>query len=158
VLWDRKLPKSPYGDATVTNDLVFTTTLDGKVIAFNRRTGATVWQKQLRAGTNSAVAVNGNTLTTVASFPQGNGQKPENRCLLAQRTRGRAEDAGATHLQLRVLVQRRRSAVEHQRHPLIQPGQTAKLAITFTKGGKFPYLCTVPGHAEAGMKGVFTVG
>jgi outer membrane protein assembly factor BamB len=45
VLWDRKLPKSPYGDATVTNDLVFTTTLDGKVIAFNRRTGATVWQK-----------------------------------------------------------------------------------------------------------------
>jgi outer membrane protein assembly factor BamB/plastocyanin len=41
--------------------------------------------------------------------------------------------------------------------PLIQPGQTAKLAVTFKKNGKFPYLCTVPGHAEAGMKGVFTV-
>ena len=41
--------------------------------------------------------------------------------------------------------------------PLIQPGQTAKLAVTFTKAGSYPYLCTVPGHAEAGMKGVFTV-
>ena len=41
--------------------------------------------------------------------------------------------------------------------PLTQPGKTAKLVITFTKKGKFPYLCTVPGHAQAGMKGVFTV-
>jgi outer membrane protein assembly factor BamB/plastocyanin len=41
--------------------------------------------------------------------------------------------------------------------PLIQPGQTTKLAVTFTKGGSYPYLCTVPGHAEAGMKGTFTV-
>ena len=41
--------------------------------------------------------------------------------------------------------------------PLIQPGKTATLALTFKKKGKFPYLCTVPGHAQAGMKGVFTV-
>jgi alcohol dehydrogenase (cytochrome c) len=41
--------------------------------------------------------------------------------------------------------------------PLIQPGQTASLTVTFTKAGSYPYLCTVPGHAEAGMKGVFTV-
>jgi len=41
--------------------------------------------------------------------------------------------------------------------PLIQPGETAKLAVTFSKAGSYPYLCTVPGHAEAGMKGVFTV-
>jgi len=41
--------------------------------------------------------------------------------------------------------------------PLIQPGQTTKLAVTFTKAGTYPYLCTVPGHAEAGMKGSFTV-
>jgi uncharacterized cupredoxin-like copper-binding protein len=38
----------------------------------------------------------------------------------------------------------------------IQPGTTAKLVVTFKKG-KYPYLCTVPGHAEAGMKGVLTV-
>jgi uncharacterized cupredoxin-like copper-binding protein len=41
--------------------------------------------------------------------------------------------------------------------PLIQPGQTANLVVTFAKAGSYPYLCTVPGHAEAGMKGVFTV-
>ena len=41
--------------------------------------------------------------------------------------------------------------------PLIQPGKTAKLVVTFKKKGKYSYLCTVPGHAEAGMKGVFTV-
>ena len=35
--------------------------------------------------------------------------------------------------------------------PLIQPGKTAKLVVTFKKG-KYPYLCTVPGHAAAGMK------
>ena len=41
--------------------------------------------------------------------------------------------------------------------PLIQPGKTAKLLVTFKKAGKFSYLCTVPGHAASGMKGVFTV-
>ena len=40
---------------------------------------------------------------------------------------------------------------------LLQPGKTAKLVVTFKKKGKYSYLCTVPGHAEAGMKGVFTV-
>ncbi len=40
--------------------------------------------------------------------------------------------------------------------PLIQPGKTAKFVVTFKKG-KYTYLCTVPGHAAAGMKGVFTV-
>ena len=41
--------------------------------------------------------------------------------------------------------------------PLIRPGKTATLAITFKKKGKYTYLCTVPGHAAAGMKGAFTV-
>jgi uncharacterized cupredoxin-like copper-binding protein len=41
--------------------------------------------------------------------------------------------------------------------PLLQPGTTAKLTVSFTKKARYPYLCTVPGHAAAGMKGVFTV-
>jgi uncharacterized cupredoxin-like copper-binding protein len=40
---------------------------------------------------------------------------------------------------------------------LIGPGKTARLTVTFHKKGRFRYLCTVPGHAQAGMKGVFTV-
>ena len=40
--------------------------------------------------------------------------------------------------------------------PLIKPGKTAKLTVTLKKG-KSAYLCTVPGHAAAGMKGTLTV-
>ena len=40
---------------------------------------------------------------------------------------------------------------------VIGPGKTAKLVVTFSKKGKYPFLCTVPGHAAAGMKGVLTV-
>jgi uncharacterized cupredoxin-like copper-binding protein len=47
--------------------------------------------------------------------------------------------------------------IDGKQTPLIQPGKTVKLAVTFKKKGKYPYLCTVPGHAAAGMKGVFTV-
>jgi uncharacterized cupredoxin-like copper-binding protein len=47
--------------------------------------------------------------------------------------------------------------INGKKTPLIQPGKTAKLVVSFKKKGTYPYLCTVPGHAEAGMKGVFKV-
>ena len=37
-------------------------------------------------------------------------------------------------------------------------GQSATLRVTFLRKGHYPYKCTVPGHAAAGMKGVFTIG
>jgi uncharacterized cupredoxin-like copper-binding protein len=40
--------------------------------------------------------------------------------------------------------------------PLIKPGKSAKLTVTL-KAGKAAYLCTVPTHAQAGMKGTLTV-
>ena len=36
-------------------------------------------------------------------------------------------------------------------------GKTATLKVTFKKAGKYPYLCTLPSHAAAGMKGVLVV-
>ncbi len=39
---------------------------------------------------------------------------------------------------------------------LVKPGKTAKLTVTL-KAGRSAYLCTVPGHAAAGMKGTLTV-
>ncbi len=36
-------------------------------------------------------------------------------------------------------------------------GKSATLSITFGKAGKYAFLCTVPGHAAGGMKGVLTV-
>jgi len=39
---------------------------------------------------------------------------------------------------------------------MVQPGKTGKLTVTL-KAGKYPYLCTVAGHASAGMKGTLVV-
>ena len=39
---------------------------------------------------------------------------------------------------------------------IVRPGKTAVLAVTLKKG-KAAYLCTLPGHAAAGMKGTLTV-
>ena len=41
--------------------------------------------------------------------------------------------------------------------PAIQRGKTATLKVTFKKAGKYPFLCTLPSHAAAGMKGVLVV-
>ena len=41
--------------------------------------------------------------------------------------------------------------------PIIQPGASAKLTVKIAKAGRYKYLCTVPGHAAAGMKGTLTV-
>ena len=40
--------------------------------------------------------------------------------------------------------------------PLLSPGKSNTLRLTLRKGN-YPYKCTVPGHAAAGMKGVFKV-
>jgi uncharacterized cupredoxin-like copper-binding protein len=37
---------------------------------------------------------------------------------------------------------------------LVSPGRSASLTVTL-KRGKYTYVCTVPGHASAGMKGTF---
>jgi uncharacterized cupredoxin-like copper-binding protein len=41
--------------------------------------------------------------------------------------------------------------------PLLASGRRATLKVTFKKAGRFPYLCTVPGHAAGGMKGTLVV-
>jgi len=40
---------------------------------------------------------------------------------------------------------------------MLSHGQTATLRVVFLRKGAYPYKCTVPGHAAAGMKGVFTI-
>jgi uncharacterized cupredoxin-like copper-binding protein len=39
---------------------------------------------------------------------------------------------------------------------LIAAGKSATFTVTLKKGS-YPYMCTVPGHAAAGMKGTFKV-
>lgn len=38
---------------------------------------------------------------------------------------------------------------------LLKHNQTVTLTVTLKKGKKYLYVCTVPGHAAAGMKGIF---
>jgi uncharacterized cupredoxin-like copper-binding protein len=40
---------------------------------------------------------------------------------------------------------------------LLKAGSRATLTVTINKAGKYPFLCTVAGHAAGGMKGTFTV-
>ena len=39
----------------------------------------------------------------------------------------------------------------------LKPGKSQTLSVTINKAGKYPFLCTVTGHAAGGMKGTFTV-
>ncbi len=40
----------------------------------------------------------------------------------------------------------------------LKPGQSASFTVTIKKAGKYEYLCSVPGHAAAGMKGLMGFG
>jgi outer membrane protein assembly factor BamB len=76
IKWDNKVPSSPYGAATLTNGVLFTTTYDGTLYAFNSDTGAELWKTKLSAGTNAPVAVFGDTVVVAASLPADASQKP----------------------------------------------------------------------------------
>jgi uncharacterized cupredoxin-like copper-binding protein len=39
----------------------------------------------------------------------------------------------------------------------LAPTKTATLRVTIGKAGKYAYMCTLPGHAAGGMKGILTV-
>jgi outer membrane protein assembly factor BamB len=75
ITWDDKLPSSPYGAVTQTNDVLFTTTFNGSLYAFESSTGKELWKTALSAGTNAPVAVVGDTVITAGSFPLAPGQK-----------------------------------------------------------------------------------
>ncbi len=67
--WDDKLPSSPYGAAAVTNNVVFTTTYNGHLYAFNATTGAILLNTPLSAGSNAPVAIAGDYVIAGAAVP-----------------------------------------------------------------------------------------
>ena len=48
ILWDHKFATPAYGAATVTNDVVFTTTFDGTAWALSTKTGKVLWSGSSR--------------------------------------------------------------------------------------------------------------
>jgi alcohol dehydrogenase (cytochrome c) len=75
IVWDHKFNQSPYGAASLTNDVAFTTTYDGTVWALSTKTGKVLWSAKLPAGTNTPVTIAGDTVITAGSFPQTKTQK-----------------------------------------------------------------------------------
>jgi uncharacterized cupredoxin-like copper-binding protein len=48
-------------------------------------------------------------------------------------------------------------SVNGKTSPMIAAHKSGTLTVTFAKAGSYPYKCTVPGHAAAGMKGTLKV-
>jgi outer membrane protein assembly factor BamB len=74
--WDDKLPSSPYGAAAVTNNVVFTTTYNGDLYAFNAATGAILLKTRLSASTNAPVTIDGDYVIAGAGVALSPGQRP----------------------------------------------------------------------------------
>jgi outer membrane protein assembly factor BamB len=75
VIWDTPLPSSPFGAATVTNDVVFTTTFQGYLYALNAATGAIVFKTLMSAASNAPVAVDGDYVIAGAGAAQSSTQR-----------------------------------------------------------------------------------
>jgi alcohol dehydrogenase (cytochrome c) len=57
VVWKHRFPLPDFGGATVANDVVFTSTDDGKVYALSAGKGSVLWSSKAPAGINSFPAV-----------------------------------------------------------------------------------------------------
>jgi alcohol dehydrogenase (cytochrome c) len=75
VIWDTPLPSSPYGAATVTNNVVFTTTFKGYLYALDATTGAILFKMPMSAGSNAPVAVDGDYVIAGAGVPLSSAQQ-----------------------------------------------------------------------------------
>ncbi|MGH2854130.1 MAG: PQQ-binding-like beta-propeller repeat protein, partial [Solirubrobacteraceae bacterium] len=76
VKWVHKFTTSLFGAVTAVNNVVFATTFNGTIYAFNATTGELIRELPLPAGTNTGVAIEGNTLIAPAGLPVAAGQKP----------------------------------------------------------------------------------
>jgi outer membrane protein assembly factor BamB len=76
IQWDDRLPSSPYGAAAVTNNVVFTTTYNGYLYAFNAATGAILLKTPLSAGTNAPVTIAGDYVIAGAGVTLSKSQHP----------------------------------------------------------------------------------
>lgn len=73
VKWKTKLPTVSFGQTSVANDLVFVTTIDGKVLAYKTKNGKLAWSDALPVGTNTGVTLAGDTLIAPAGLPAQDG-------------------------------------------------------------------------------------
>jgi outer membrane protein assembly factor BamB len=56
-LWEQRLPSPYFGRATVANDVVFTSTYDGRLYALSARDGTIIGRASMRAGMSATELV-----------------------------------------------------------------------------------------------------
>jgi alcohol dehydrogenase (cytochrome c) len=76
-LWRRRLPQPDFGCATVSGDIVFTSTFDGTVYGLAAADGSVLWRERLQAGINACPSVAGGTLLLAAGIPLRGSGRPE---------------------------------------------------------------------------------
>jgi outer membrane protein assembly factor BamB len=187
VLWQHKLPSPNFGAATVANDVVFTSTYAGRIYAFDTKTGKKLWTTKAPAGINSFPAIDGDTLLvgagTVGSSKKPKFQliayslPPQVAARVQPQARASATTDRVSGKEFSFKLSsksvrkpgtvefrfKNAGSLEHNFHINgkgtrdLQPGRSARLTVRFTHKGRYRYLCTEPGHAAAGMRGVFTV-
>ncbi len=79
VEWKTGVASLPLGAATISNDLIFTTLVNGTLIALNRNTGKVVYRQNLPTSANSPIAIAGRTVLVPAGDVTGRGaaRKPQ---------------------------------------------------------------------------------
>jgi outer membrane protein assembly factor BamB len=63
------MPQANFGGATVANDVVFTSGIDGLFRAYDTKTGDLLWSHQARAGFNASPAIAGDMVIVAAAGP-----------------------------------------------------------------------------------------
>ena len=74
VRWKIALPSTPFGGITVVNDLLVTSTVNGLVLVFDRRTGSELWRFQGPNGINAPISVADDLLIVPFGIGAGTAQ------------------------------------------------------------------------------------
>jgi outer membrane protein assembly factor BamB len=76
IQWQQEFTSAAFGAPTVVNDLVFATSFEGGVYAFEADSGNEVWTAALPAGVNTNVSIAGDTVVVPAGIASAEGQAP----------------------------------------------------------------------------------
>jgi outer membrane protein assembly factor BamB len=74
VRWKTVLASTPFGGVTVVNDLLLTSTINGLVLVFDRRTGTELWRFQGPNGINAPITVAGDLVLVPFGIGPGTAQ------------------------------------------------------------------------------------
>lgn len=104
------------------------------------------WDVRAQADAPSAVAIT--TVNVTAGKPSEFRFKPAKRTVERGVVVFRVVNRGTLQHDFKI---------KGKKTPGLKPGERATLRVTFKKPGRYRFICTVPGHAAAGMKGVLRV-